>query len=57
MVLPHHLLLFYFYKAGFADILFFLRKINLGAGEKSGLDWFDYLSKYINREACGRFEK
>ncbi len=57
MFLPHHLLLFYFYETRFADILFFIKKINLEAGEMNRLDELENRSIYIIREAYSHFEK
>jgi len=57
MVLPHHLLLFYFYEDRFADILCVFKRINLGAGEMNRLDELKNRSIYIIREAYSHFKK
>jgi hypothetical protein len=57
MVLPYYLLLFYFYEARFADILFFVKNIYLGASEMNRLNELVNRYKYIIREAFSHFEK
>lgn len=55
-VLTNHLLLFYFYKAGFADILLLIKRIGLGDYKMNKLDELENQSIYIIREAYSHFD-
>jgi len=56
MVLPYHLLLFYFNQDRLDDILCSLRE-SIGAGKMNRLDGLENLSIYIVRKAFSYLEK